>query len=40
VGLESITIVLSILLKGGDVEVGFLVGHSGPEMLLVVVSVR
>ena len=31
-GLESIGIVLSVFLKGGDMEVGFLAGHSGGEV--------
>jgi len=31
-GLESIEIVLSVFLEGGDVEVGFLAGHSGREV--------
>ena len=31
-GLESIGIVLSVSLEGGDVEVGFLAGHSGREV--------
>jgi len=31
-GLESIGIVLSVFLKGGHVEVGFLAGHSGWEV--------
>ena len=31
-GLESIGIVVSVFLKGGDVEVGFLAGHSGVEV--------
>jgi len=32
VGLESIEVVLSVFFKGGDVEVGFLAGHSGREV--------
>jgi len=31
-GLESIRIVLTVFLKGGDVEVGFLAGHCGWEV--------
>jgi len=38
--LESIGIVLSVLFKGGNVEVGFLVNHSVRQVLFVVVCVR